>query len=169
MTKTYLFRSSFPASTSFFITDFYSITSWNRCTKRYGNVKFFRQHVPLEIGEKSALDLSQNWENQRILDSPTAAIFPSLLVGRFQTIANKIHEIASRENFARRLRRHFSPVNRILWFRFWIIPISYPESSDFLVSGWAPVETHLGNSKKFQFFDWLPCNDFHCFTAEILR
>ena len=47
-------------------------------------------------------------------------------------------------------------------------PISYPESSGFLVSGWAPVET-LGNSKKFKFFDWLPCNDFHCFTAEILR
>ena len=44
--------------------------------------------------------------------------------------------------------------------------ISYPESSGFLVSRWAPVET-LGNSKKFQFFDWLPCNDFHCFTAEI--
>ena len=38
----------------------------------------------------------------------------------------------------------------------------------FLVSGWAPVET-LGNSKKSKFFDWLPCNDFHCFTAEILR
>ena len=46
--------------------------------------------------------------------------------------------------------------------------ISYPESSGFLVSGWAPVET-LGNSKKSKFFDWLPCNDFHCFTAEILR
>ena len=46
--------------------------------------------------------------------------------------------------------------------------ISYPESSGFLVSGWAPVET-LGNSKKPKFFDWLPCNDFHCFTAEILR
>ena len=56
----------------------------------YGAVRKFFQ---------SALDLSQNWENQRILDSPTAAILPSLLVGRFQTIANKIHEIASRENF----------------------------------------------------------------------
>ena len=116
MTKAYLFRSSFPASTSFCITDFYSITSWNRCTKRYCIVKFSRQQVPLEIGKKTALDLSQNWENQRILDSSTAAIFPSLLVGRFQTIANKIHEVASRENFARRLRRHFSPVNQISAF-----------------------------------------------------
>ena len=49
-----------------------------------------------------------------------------------------------------------------------ILAISYPESSGFLVSGWAPEET-LGNSKKFKFFDWLPCNDFYCFTAEILR
>ena len=27
----------------------------------------------------------------------------------------------------------------------------------------------LGTSKKFNFFDWLFCNGFHCFTAEILR
>ena len=80
-------------------------------------------------------------------------------------------------------------------------PISCPESSGSLASGWSPGETaagqtawrlwlrdtqsrtqsplafwsaggrqkRLGNSKKFKFFDWLPCNDFHCFTAEILR
>ena len=48
--------------------------------------------------------------------------------------------------------------------------ISYPESSGFLVSGWAPWET-LGNWKKFKFFDWLLRNGLrmHCFTAEILR
>ena len=34
------------------------------------------------------------------------------------------------------------------------VQISYPESSGFLVSGWAPGET-LENSKKFNFFDWL--------------
>ena len=27
----------------------------------------------------------------------------------------------------------------------------------------------LGTSKKFNFFDWLFRNGFHCFTAEILR
>ena len=53
----------------------------------------------------------------------------------------------------------------LFWMSQWAI--SYPESSGFLVSGWAPVET-LGNSKKLLFiFFWLPCNDFHCFTAEI--
>ena len=46
--------------------------------------------------------------------------------------------------------------------------ISYPESSGFLVSGWAPVET-LENSKTIILFDWLPRNGFHCFIAEILR
>ena len=45
--------------------------------------------------------------------------------------------------------------------------ISYPQSSGFLVSGWAPGET-LGNSKKINFFGWLPRNDFHCFTAKNL-
>ena len=34
-------------------------------------------------------------------------------------------------------------------------PISYPESSGFLVSGWAPVET-LGNSKKLNFLIGCP-------------
>ena len=45
--------------------------------------------------------------------------------------------------------------------------IAYPESSGFLVSGWAPGET-LG-TKKFKVFDWLLRNGLHYFTAEILR
>ena len=48
-------------------------------------------------------------------------------------------------------------------------PISYPESSGFLVSGRAPGET-LENSKRFEFF--IGCsvrNGLHCFTTEILR
>ena len=52
----------------------------------------------MEISDKTALDLSQNWQEQQVLDCPTAAIFPSLLVGSFHQRTNKIHGIASRDN-----------------------------------------------------------------------
>ena len=50
----------------------------------------------------------------------------------------------------------------------WVSPISYPES--YRLFGQRLISRRDWRIRnKFNFFDWLPRNSFHCFTAQILR
>ena len=71
-------------------------------------------------------------------------------------------------NTAGRLSQPFSPsLSTCGSFHKKLQSCTQSPSEGSLASGWSPGET-LGNSKQIKFFDWLPCNGLHCFTAEIL-